>query len=118
MPIIERIVKSAPSIDYEATIFEAVEYLIQENKECAVVQRDDEIIGIVNLDNLLNLPYEDGKDNSNTEIFSVMEPAIFINAHDHLENAIKIMSKNDVEHLAVADSEGTFLGIISAKEII
>jgi hypothetical protein len=53
MPYIGRISTPAPTLDHQSTAFDATEELILLGQDHAFVKKDDRIIGIVCLDNLL-----------------------------------------------------------------
>ena len=53
MPYIGRISTPAPTLDHQSTAFDATEELILLGKDHAFVKKDDRIIGIVCVDNLL-----------------------------------------------------------------
>ncbi len=114
MPFIAKFVKPAPSLDYQTTIYDAMEYLVLEQHEYALVKREGEIVGIINTDHLLKLR---DIDLSRATIFSIMEPAFFVDASEQSLIAGKVMKENDVEHIAVVDDKNNVLGIISGKDI-
>ena len=75
MPFIGRVTSPAPTLDHQANSFDATEELILLGQDHAFVKKDDRIIGIVCLDNLL----EENKsgDISETNVAEFVEPLFF-----------------------------------------
>ncbi len=117
MTIIERITKPAIEIDSQATILDAIQDLVVEGKVYAGVKRNGKIVGIINCDNLLNLSSLEGMDISTVTVFSVMEPAFFLNSSEPRAKAAKLMIAKDVEHISVTDEAGNFIGVITSKDV-
>jgi hypothetical protein len=76
MPYIGRISTPAPTLDHQSTAFDATEELILLGQDHAFVKKDDRIIGIVCVDNLLK-EYKSG-DISSSSVVEFVEPLIFL----------------------------------------
>jgi len=110
MPFVGEAALPSPTLDHQMTTFDATEKLIILGKDYAFVERDGEYIGIVSLVNIM----EDASDSNLTEF---MEPLFFVKADDHKLKAAALMQENNVEHIAVTNQAGEFVGITSAKRL-
>ena len=109
--------KPALSVDHETTILNAIENMVIEGKEAAVVRHKGQIVGILDLEVLLNQAKNDSLNISRTSVFLVMEPIIFMGSSEKKVRASKLMGDKDVEHIAVTNKDGVFIGIVSAKDL-
>jgi predicted transcriptional regulator len=71
MPFIGKVASPAPTIDHLANSFDATEELILLGQDHAFIKKDDRLVGIVCLDNLLE-EYKSG-DISATSVAEFME---------------------------------------------
>ena len=78
------------------------------------MKKNEQVIGIVCLDSLLE-EYKSG-DISDTHVAEYLEPLFFVNEYEDRSLARSLMKENNVEHIAVTNQDGIFLGIASAKE--
>ena len=115
MSFIGEIAQPAPTLDHQANIFDATEELILIGQDHAFVKKDDRLIGIVCLDNLLE-EYKSG-DISETTVAEFMEPLFFIKEYELRLKAMEVMLINDIEHIAVTNRAGDFVGIASLGKV-
>ncbi|MBC8554776.1 MAG: CBS domain-containing protein [Candidatus Brocadiales bacterium] len=115
MPYIGKISQAAPTINHQTSSFDATEELILLGKDHAFIKKDDRIIGIVCVDNLLE-EYKSG-DISTTTIEEFIEPLFFVNEYEYRSKAAEIMLVNNVEHIAVTNNAGEFVGIASLNHL-
>ncbi len=115
MPFIGRVASPAPTLDHQVNSFDATEELILLGQDHAFVKKDDQVIGIVCLDNLLD-EYKSG-DISATSVAEFMEPLFFVKEYELRLKAVELMLINDIEHIAVTNGAGDFVGIASLKKL-
>ena len=103
--------QSAPVIDCQLKTFDTVMKLINLGKEYAFVKKNEQYIGIISLDKIL-------EDHSDSPVTDFIEPLFIVKADDHKHKATTLMSENKVEHIAVANQVGELIGIASAKKVL
>ena len=84
-------------------------------QDYAFIKKDDRLVGIVCLDNLLK-EYKSG-DISATSVAEFMEPLFFVKEYELRLKAMEVMLTNDIEHIAVTNKAGDFVGITSLKQL-
>ncbi len=113
MPLIGRAISRPPTFDHQANSFDVTVDLLLLDQDCAFVKEGDQITGIVCVNNLL------GEFNSATPsemtVAEFAEPLVSINECEHKSKAANLMKENNVEHIAVTNRNGDFVGIASAK---
>ncbi len=115
MSLIGEIAFPAPTLDQQTIAFDATEELILFGQDHAFVKRDDRFIGIICVDNLLE-KYKSG-DISATAVAEFVEPLFFLNEYEHRSKAAELMLTNNIEHIAVTNKVGGFVGIASLKQM-
>jgi signal-transduction protein with cAMP-binding, CBS, and nucleotidyltransferase domain len=115
MPFAGKIARPAPTLDHQISCFDATEELILLGQDHAFVKMDDRYLGIVCLDNLL----EEYKylDISNISVAEFLEPLFFVKEYELRSKAVELMLTNDIEHIAVTNRAGDFVGIASLKQL-
>lgn len=115
MPFIGRVARPAPTIDHQTNTFDATEELILLGQDHAFIKRGDRFIGIISVDNLLEKYKSD--DISETSVEEFVEPLFFLNEYERRSKAMEMMLINDIEHIAVTNKAGDFVGIASLKQM-
>ncbi len=115
MPFIGEIAFPAPTLDHQTNTFDATEELILLGQDHAFVKRDARFIGNVCVDILLE-EYKSG-DISATAVADFVKPLFFLNEYEHRSKAMEMMLINDIEHIAVTNKAGDFVGIVSLKQM-
>lgn len=110
MSLVGEIASSAPVLDHQMSTFDATMELILLGKESAFVKMDDQFIGIVSLDNIL-------EDYSDSKLVVLMEPLFSVKANENKLKVASLMLEKNVEHVAVTSQAGEFVGITSAKAL-
>lgn len=116
MHYIGKVALPAPTLSHQLKAFDATEELILLGQDHAFVSKELNVIGIVCLDNLLE-QYKSG-DISETAVEEFIEPLFFVNEYEHRKNVAQFMREKEVEHIAVTNKAGNFVGIASAKQLI
>ena len=115
MPFIGKVAMPAPTIDHQTTTFDATEELVLLGQDHAFVRKNDKVIGIVCLDVLLE-EYK-SSDISETKVEEFVEPLFFIKEYESRSKATETMLINNIEHIAVTNNAGVFVGIASLKQL-
>lgn len=115
MPYIGKIASPAPTLDHQTNTFDATEELILLSQDHAFVKKKDQIVGIVCVDNLLE-EYKHG-DISATSVAEFVEPLFFVNEYELRTKSLEVMVINNIEHIAVTNKAGEFVGIASIKQV-
>ncbi len=110
MPFIGEIASPSPALEHQMTTFDATMKLINLGKEYAFVKKDEQYIGIISLANIL-------EDHSDSPLTEFMEPLFIVKADEHKHKAFTLMLEKNVEHIAVTNQAGEFVGITSAKKV-
>ena len=111
MPFTGKVAVGAPTFDHQTDSYDVTVDLIVLGLDYAFLKKDDQIIGIVCVDNLLE------EFNSAAKVAEFMEPLISISEYEHKLKAAQLMRENKVEHIAVTNRAGDFVGIASFKQL-
>lgn len=117
MSVITDNLKPALNVDHDTSILDAIENMVIEGKDAAIVRHNDRIVGILDLEVLLSQSKNDSLNISKTSVFLVMEPIIFMDSSAKKVRASKLMGDKDVEHIAVTNKDGVCIGVVSAKDL-
>ncbi len=115
MSFVRQVALPSPIFDYQTTIFDAIEYLIINDCEYAFIKKEEGMVGIVSLEKLVE--NYSSRDFPVATVIEYMEPLICINESAHKSKATNLMRENNVEHIAVTNRNGNFVGIASAKQL-
>ncbi len=115
MPFAGKIARPAPTLDHQISCFDATEELILLGQDHAFVKKDDRLVGIVCIDKLL----EEYKsiDISEASVAEYLEPLFSVKEYELRSKAVELMLTNDIEHIAVTNRAGDFVGIASLKKL-
>lgn len=117
MPDIGKLIKPASTLDYQTTVFDAIEYLVINDVDHAVIKKDEQVVGIVCLHKMLGNYSTALVDISKATVLDFMEPAFFVNHQEHKVKTAQLMIENGIEHIAVNNHAGKLLGVVSAREM-
>ena len=115
MLYIGNIASPSPTLDHQTTLFEAVEYLIINDYNYAFIKNEEEIVGIISSENLLE-NYK-SRELADATVTEYLEPLISINENEPITKAANLMSNNLVEQIAVKNQTGAFVGIACLSQI-
>ena len=115
MPFIGKIARPAPSFDHQVGTFDVTEELILIDEDHAFVKKEDQVVGIVCLDQLLE-KYKSA-DISDTEIVIFAEPLFSVDEYEDKLKALGLMLDKNIEHIAVTNKAGVFVGIASMEQL-
>jgi predicted transcriptional regulator len=111
----EKIDQPAPTIDHQTKTFDATEELILLDQDYAFVKKDDQIIGIVCLDELLK-EYQSG-DEPEATIEKFINPYFRFSAYEKKSKEVNLIQENFTEPIAVTNKAGDILGLVSNKKL-
>ncbi len=117
-PYIGKATSPAPALDHQTTLFEAIEHLIANDLDHAVVNKNGRVVGIVCLSKMMSEYSKFFMDVSKTTVFELMEPVYYMNYTEHKIEAAQLMIDKDVEHIAVTNQAGKFLGVACITGIV
>ena len=106
------------SIVASATVYEAIELMVQCNIGSLIVKDADEIVGIfTERDYLRRVTLEDRAPRT-TQVQDVMTPRLICTeAHATIEECMAIMTQEHIRHLPVVD-QGQVVGMISIGDLV
>jgi len=115
MPFIGKIASPATTLDHQTNSFAATEGLLLTGQDYAFVEKDDQIVGIICLENLLEEYMSANTSENRVEDF--MKPLFFVKEHERRSKALELMLMNDIEYIAVANRSDDFVGVVSLKQL-
>lgn len=101
----------ALTIDHQKNTFDVTEELILLGQDYAFVKKDNQTIGMVCLDDLLNTYH--AKDESKVSIQKFINPLLKLSIYGQRSKEGQQIEENSVEHFAVFNEAGELIGIIS-----
>jgi CBS domain-containing protein len=106
------------TIKSSASVLEAIGLMSQTNIGALVIQDDDQPCGIFTERDYLRKIALKGKSSSTTALYDVMSaPLITVQASDHPETAMEIMTTCRCRHLIVTEGE-KMVGIVSLGDLV
>lgn len=102
-----------------ATLQEAAEeYFMQVRFNAFGVERDDEIVGMIRLEDLQNVSRDRWPSVSTAEAMQSLDPEkMTINSDEEAVEAMMQMAQNDLGRLLVTDQSGSIIGILSHSDL-
>lgn len=98
-------------------IEDAVKLMIRKNQKALFVEHDHEIVGIINDSDLKKRVLAMGMD-KNSPISGIMSsPIISISNNALLYEALLILRKNNISHVAVKNNQGKITGVLNSETI-
>ncbi len=114
---IRHLVKDILKCPAECSIQEAALLLSRKNRNAIFVQRDEEIIGIINHSDFLNRVVAENLDTSKSVITIMTSPLIAISENALLYEAVLLLNDRNVSHLGVKNHDGEITGVVSRDDI-
>ena len=119
MPI-KQLISNRPvfTVDREATVQSAVEYMAQKNIGAVSVMDGTRLVGIFSERDVINRVIAKGLNPSSTKVKSVMTSNIVVAAaDDSYETCLKKMKQANCRHLPIVEGD-TLLGVISLRDLL
>ncbi len=108
---------SIPSIKPTDTVELAIEWMNEFKLSQLPIVKQGQYSGIVTEDDLLDAVQIDYPISSLEHIYSGWD-SVYVNLHDHVYEAIKVMSQYNIEIIPVQDAEGNFQGMLTIRDIL
>ena len=107
------------TIPAETSLDEAAnEYFMAARFTAFAVEKDDEIVGIVRMEDLQEVSRERWSDLTVAEVMQEIDPeTMTINSDDEAVEAMMQMAEHDLNRVMVTDQSGQIIGIISQTDI-
>lgn len=107
------------SIGPEATVYEAVERMSEEEIGALVVLESGAIVGLLSERDYARKIILKGRSSKETKVEEIMiSPPLTISPGCSVDEAMRIMTEHRVRHLPVVDGAGTLMGIVSIGDLV
>jgi CBS domain-containing protein len=105
-------------IDADATVFAAVERMVENNVGSLLVTEGDEIAGIVTERDYLRRVTLEGREERETPVREIMSsPLIVVTPETTIDECMALMTDRRIRHLPVVE-EGTVVGVVSIGDLV
>jgi CBS domain-containing protein len=116
--ILEEKGRSVLEIDADASVFEAVQRMVEMNVGSLLVTAGGEITGIVTERDYLRRVTLDGRTDRETPVREIMSsPLIVVTPETTIDECMGLMTDRRIRHLPVVD-EGAVVGLISIGDLV
>lgn len=106
------------SIDGDASVFEALEFMAHRNIGATIVTRDGELAGIMSERDYARKIILMSRLSKETRVSEIMTPdPMCVSPSDTVENCMQLMTDNRFRHLPVVD-DGDLAGLISIGDVV
>jgi CBS domain-containing protein len=106
------------SIDAEATVYDAVQKMVEANVGALLVTVDGRIEGIVTERDYLRRVTIEGRTDHETHVREIMtSPLIVVSPETSIEECMALMTERRIRHLPVA-RHGEVVGVISIGDVV
>lgn len=106
------------SIDSEATVYDAVEKMVEANVGALLVTVDGRIEGIVTERDYLRRVTIEGRTDHETHVREIMtSPLIVVSPETSIDECMALMTERRIRHLPVAE-HGEVVGVISIGDVV
>jgi CBS domain-containing protein len=105
-------------IEAGATVFEAVQQMVEANVGSLLVTEDGEITGIVTERDYLRRVAVDARDDKETPVRAIMSaPVVVVTPETSIDECMALMTNRRIRHLPVIDA-GELAGIVSIGDVV
>jgi CBS domain-containing protein len=105
-------------IDAEASVFEAVERMVEMNVGSLLVTEAGEIAGIVTERDYLRRVTLEGREERETPVREIMSsPLIVVTPNTTIDECMALMTDRRIRHLPVVE-EGAVVGVVSIGDVV
>jgi len=105
-------------IEAEASVFEAVQKMVEANVGSLLVTDHDEIVGIVTERDYLRRVTLEGKTDKDTAVGEIMtSPLVVVTPETTIDECMAVMTDRRIRHLPVVD-DGEVVGVVSIGDIV
>ena len=101
-----------------ATVFEAIEQMVEHNCGSLLVMQDDDVTGIFTERDYLRKIALQGRTSESTAVQDVMtSPVVVVEAGAEIDEALALMTDRRIRHLPVVDN-GRVVGVVSIGDLV
>ena len=105
-------------IDADASVFEAVERMVEKNVGSLLVTEAGEITGIVTERDYLRRVTLEGREERETPVREIMSsPLIVVTPDTTIDECMALMTDRRIRHLPVVE-DGTVVGVVSIGDLV
>jgi len=105
-------------IDADATVFEAVQMMVEHNVGSLLVKAAGEVAGIVTERDYLRRVTLEGRIDRETRVGDIMSgPLVVVNPETTIDECMAVMTDRRIRHLPVVD-DGQVVGIVSIGDLV
>jgi CBS domain-containing protein len=106
------------SIDGDASVFEALEFMADKNIGATIVTHDGELVGIMSERDYARKIILMSRMSKETRVSEIMTPdPTCVAPSDTVDGCMKLMTENRFRHLPVVD-DGDLVGLISIGDVV
>lgn len=106
------------AIDGGASVFEAVQRMVEENIGSLLVTEHGQIVGIVTERDYLRRVALAGRTDTETRVREIMSsPLVCVTPESTVDECMALMTNHRVRHLPVSD-EGRIVGLVSIGDVV
>lgn len=116
--LLGNVARSVSSLSREATVLDAVNFMVSNGIRAIPIMEDGEVIGMVSCTEVLNAMMKSSS-LMNVMCKEVMKSLVAsVNVNEKISTARSIMYEYDISNLPVVDEVGRLIGIITARDIV
>jgi CBS domain-containing protein len=105
-------------IDASATVFEALEKIVERNVGSILVTDGDKVVGIMTERDYLRKIAVKGRTSRDTKVSEIMtSPLVYVTRETSLEETMAIMTDRRIRHLPVVENDDV-VGILSIGDVV
>ena len=105
-------------IDADATVFDAIKKIVENNVGSILVTRGDDVVGIMTERDYLRKIAIFGRTSHDTLVHEIMSsPLIYVTPETTIEESMAIMTDRRIRHLPVVE-DGNVVGIVSIGDVV
>jgi len=106
------------SISPEATVFEAIERMAENQSSALVVLSAQKLDGILSERDYARRAIVDGRPSRETRIYEIMTKSVYyVNPETSIEECMRLMTSRNIRHLPVLDGS-TVIGLLSMNDLV
>jgi CBS domain-containing protein len=110
--------RSVLEIDAEATVFEAVQTMVEHNVGSLLVTEGGDVVGIVTERDYLRRVTLEGRTDRETRVGEIMSrPLVVVTPETTVDECMALMTDRRIRHLPVVE-EGDVVGLVSIGDLV
>ncbi len=119
VPVIDVMARKVRTVDSGEPVFNALKTIISFEVGCVIVKEGRDVVGIITKGDILrNAVLKDLNIKTLTCKQIMSKPVITIGDRATVEDASRLMSKNDVFKLPVVNDKGELIGVVTSSDLI